>query len=71
MPKAPMNEDHATAGGKDQVGIAWKIAAMQRIAEAQPMNHATDRHFGFRVLSATRFITALRSAGVKVSITNR
>lgn len=46
-----MDEDDAAARGQDEIGIARKIAAVQRVAKAEAMDHAPHGHFGLGVLA--------------------
>ena len=51
VPEASVDEDHSIACGKNEIRVAREIAAMERVAETQPVDHATDRHFGLGVLA--------------------
>jgi hypothetical protein len=54
VPKAAVNEDDFSEGGKDNVGGAGKVATVEAEAVAERVDESTDEHFGFRVLAANR-----------------
>jgi len=52
MPEAAMNEDHSLPAGKDDVGSAGKVFAMQTETVAEGVEELADTEFGLGVLAA-------------------
>jgi len=54
VPETPVNENHFSAGGKDQIGASWKLADVEAVSVSEPVNQAAHDMLGFRVLVANR-----------------
>lgn len=52
MPEAAVDEDDLPPSGKDQVGRAGQVAAMQAEAIAEAVDQASDGELGAGVLAA-------------------
>lgn len=64
MPETAVDEDHLAPPGKDQVGGAGQIAAMQTEAIAESVDEATNDYLGARVLpSNARHAAGTASGG--------
>ena len=54
VPEATMNENHFSARGKHQIGASGKLANVEAVPVAEPVNQAAYGVLGFRVLAANR-----------------
>ena len=52
VPEATVNENHFSASGKDQIGAPGKLADVEAIPVAEPVNQAPHGTLGFGVLAA-------------------
>ena len=54
VPETSVNEDHFSARRKHQIGTSGKLADMEAVPVAQPVNQASHGMLGFRILAANR-----------------
>ena len=52
VPETAVNENHFSARRKHQIGASGKLADMEAVPVAEPVNQAPHGMFGFRVLAA-------------------
>ena len=51
VPKAAMNENHGLKPRENQIGLAWKVSAMQSVAKAHFVERPADHHLRLGILT--------------------
>ncbi len=54
VPETPVNEDHFSARRKHQIGCSGKLADMEAVSIAEPVNQTPHGMLGSRILAANR-----------------
>lgn len=47
-----MDEYHGALGNEGQIGFAWNLGCVERIAKSAPVQGASDEKFWFRIRGA-------------------